>query len=79
MTNLAQLRPGQSGVVCCTELSPPDARRLSQAGIVPGRRVRVLARLPLGGPVVVAVDWGMLALERELAVGVRLVAGGGRR
>jgi ferrous iron transport protein A len=46
--------------------------RLAELGFLPGERVRLIARLPLGGPLAVRIGTGTFALRREEAACVRV-------
>jgi ferrous iron transport protein A len=67
---LSDLAKGQSARVLCVAASGADVpvdltRRLSELGFLPGERVQVLARGPLGGePVAVRVGTSTFALRR---------------
>jgi ferrous iron transport protein A len=50
--------------------------RLAELGFLPGERVRLIARLPLGGPLAVRVGTGTFALRREEAACVRIAVRG---
>jgi Fe2+ transport system protein FeoA len=67
---LATLVAGTEGVV--TSVHGEERHRLLALGLSPGCRIRVLSRLPLGGPLVVGLEWGLLALDRNLAYAVRV-------
>ena len=75
---LSDLAKGQSarvvGVVPSAADVPPDlTRRLADLGFLPGERVHVLARGPLGGePVAVRVGTATFALRRLEADCIRI-------
>ncbi len=52
----------------------PHRAELAREGLVPGREVAVVARAPLGGPVVVTLGRARLALSADVAAGVWTVA-----
>jgi Fe2+ transport system protein FeoA len=62
---LADLAPGEEGVLDGIELPGPDARRLMELGFVPGMRVRAAGAAPGGDPRVFRVDGSEIALRRE--------------
>jgi Fe2+ transport system protein FeoA len=64
---LADLAPGEEGVLEGIELPGPDARRLMELGFVPGMRVRAAGAAPGGDPRVFRVDGSEIALRRETA------------
>ncbi len=69
---LSDLKPGDSGrVLALLEPSPRLEARLYGVGLMPGRRFRVLARLP--GVVVVEVGGRMAALDESVAGKVLVV------
>ena len=67
---LADLQPGQSGVV--TELSgPPTVKlRLLEMGLTPGIPVRVIRLAPLGDPIEIQVRGYRLSLRRTEAAAI---------
>jgi ferrous iron transport protein A len=75
---LSDLAKGQSARVTGLEASGPDVppdltRRLADLGFLPGERVQVLARGPLGGePVAVRVGTATFALRRLEADCIRI-------
>jgi ferrous iron transport protein A len=75
---LSDLAKGQSARVVGVVASGPDVprdlmRRLSDLGFLPGERVQVLARGPLGGePVAVRVGTSTFALRRLEADCIRI-------
>jgi DtxR family Mn-dependent transcriptional regulator len=55
--SLESLSPGDGGIfVRVSDADPEMLRYLSNRGILPGGRIRVLERQPFGGPLVVSVD-----------------------
>ena len=65
---LAQADPGESmRVAGVTDEVPEMLRYLGEIGLVPGVRVEVLEKAPLGGPVTIAVDGTRHAISLELA------------
>ena len=78
---LAELPVGASGyVVAVRHPLPRVIARLVGAGVVPGRRVRVAARLPTVVLVEVGASGRLVALDRRLAEGVLVApvgSGGG--
>jgi Fe2+ transport system protein FeoA len=65
MRCLAELRPGEEGVV--TDLRGDDALRvrLMEMGLLRGERVRVLKYAPLGDPLELLVGGYHLSLRRQ--------------
>jgi DtxR family transcriptional regulator, Mn-dependent transcriptional regulator len=67
--SLDTLKAGEEGVfVRVSDADPEMLRYLSDHGIAPGDRVRVIERQPFGGPLLVSFDGG----EREQAIGGQL-------
>jgi DtxR family transcriptional regulator, Mn-dependent transcriptional regulator len=67
--SLDTLQAGEEGVFVRVSDSDPDMLRyLSQCGIAPGERVRVIERQPFGGPLLVRFAHG----AREQAIGIQL-------
>lgn len=64
---LAQLRPGESGVLDRLELPEDIARRLMELGFLPGHKVTPARSAPGGEPRVYQVDGSEVALRRETA------------
>ena len=75
---LSELAKGQCARVVRVEASGADVpadltRRLADLGFLPGERVQVLARGPLGGePVAVRVGTATFALRRQEADCIRI-------
>ncbi len=61
--SLRGLVPGQSGTVCAV----PPSGLLPALGIRCGKRLRVVARNVVGGPIVVLVDRRAIAIGRAIA------------
>ncbi|MBI5957831.1 MAG: ferrous iron transport protein A [Chloroflexi bacterium] len=71
---LADLQPGESGVVKELHSTGLQRRRMMDLGVVPGTVIRVEMRSPLGDPVAYRVRGAMIALRREQAQLVYLEA-----
>jgi Fe2+ transport system protein FeoA len=73
-TSLADLHPGESGIV--QEIAPacpaPQRRRLLDLGLVPGTLVRAELRGAVAGPVAYEIRGALIALRREQAAMVRI-------
>ncbi len=63
---LADLRVGESAILCELELAPPVAEHLMNLGFVPGLEVKVLRSGPGGDPRVYRVDGTEVAMRRDL-------------
>jgi ferrous iron transport protein A len=82
-TRLSDLAVDASGSVLAVEAPSgvPHSDlplRLAELGFLPGQPVRLIARLPLGGPLAVRVGTGTFALRREEAACVRIAVRGER-
>jgi len=64
---LADLQPGQTGTVTELQSAGLQRRRLMDLGVVPGTRVRVELRSPLGDPVAYRVRGALVVLRQEQA------------
>lgn len=69
---LAELEPGASARIESVDGSSPVGRRLRDLGFVPGTRVSVVRRAPLGDPVVYELRGMRLCLRRSEAQRVRV-------
>lgn len=70
MTHLNKLAPGQRARVVRYEADGPLCRRLSELGILPGRRIEYLRDAPLGDPLELRVGSSRLSLRHADAAGV---------
>lgn len=64
---LADLRPGESGIVTELHSQGPVRRRMMDLGMVPGTVITVEMNSPLGDPVAYRVRGALVALRREQA------------
>jgi Fe2+ transport system protein FeoA len=64
---LADLLPGQTGVLDSIDLPESDARRLMELGFLPGLVVTAARRSPFGDPRLFQVDGSEIAIRRETA------------
>jgi Fe2+ transport system protein FeoA len=69
---LADLVPGESGVIAGIAGDPASARRLMELGLVPGTPVEVVRLAPLGDPVELRVRQVHLSLRRSEARRIRV-------
>lgn len=67
-TTLAKLPQGHWGKICQVLGSGPSLVRLQELGLVPGTKVRVVRRAPLGEPIEVEVRGSRLAMRNHEAV-----------
>ena len=70
--SLAQLRAGEVGLVRAPEPGDEIPRRLQDLGFVPGTRLRVVRRAPLGDPVEVELRGYRLCLRTEQLLSIRV-------
>jgi ferrous iron transport protein A len=70
--HLADLRPGEAGVLDVIDLPEDDARRLMELGFLPGSLVTAARRSPFGDPRLFRVDGSEIAIRRETAQQVTL-------
>ena len=72
MTTLAQLKPGQKGII---KNIVPSAltSKLLEMGLLPGKEVKFGFRAPLGDPIAVRVSGYFLSLRLDEANLVELV------
>ncbi|HXV53057.1 MAG TPA: metal-dependent transcriptional regulator [Solirubrobacterales bacterium] len=74
--SLADLEPGESGVFC--RVSDADSemlRYLDRLGIHPGAELRLRAREPFDGPLLIEADGAEHALGRRVAAAMRVMVG----
>ena len=67
---LADMKPGESAIVCCVRPGEKDRRRLLEMGFVSGTTLRFVRSAPLGDPVQVEVRGYQLSLRRAEARGI---------
>jgi ferrous iron transport protein A len=70
--SLADLAPGEEGVVLDVKGRDPASRRLLDLGLIRGTHVRVLRRAPLGDPVVYELRGYRLCLRASDAARVSM-------
>lgn len=63
MVRLATLRPGQSCRLVSIEGERAFRRRLMELGLLPGTKLRLVRRMPLGGLLELEVRGGHLSLR----------------
>jgi ferrous iron transport protein A len=71
--SLAQLVPGEGGVIARLEGDPQIARRLMELGLVPGTTVALVRLAPLGDPIELTVRGIHLSLRRSEAERIHVV------
>ena len=70
MKSLADLAVGEAGIVREVEAARGTRRRLLELGLLPGTRVEVLRRAPLGDPLVVRLRAYSLSIRKREAARV---------
>jgi len=71
---LADLNPGEKGVVASIELPPPEAARLMELGFIPGTQVEAAGCAPGGDPLIFRVDGAEIALRAATAAQLKIRA-----
>jgi ferrous iron transport protein A len=72
ITHLDNLPPGLAATVCHLHGSIELTARLRALGIKPGRRVQVIRRAPLSGPLQVRAGQTDIILRRHEAAGIHV-------
>ena len=70
---LDTLASDESGTIVRLEGDPVAVRRLMELGLVPGTRITLVRRAPLGDPIELTVRDVHLSLRRSEAVGIHVV------
>ena len=75
---LSGMCAGSSGMVDSIHLECDDSFRLREMGFMPGERLRLVRRAPLGDPIEVEIGGAHLALRHAEAalIHVRIIPGG---
>lgn len=71
--NLAQLAPGETGVVETVKLSPERHLYFLELGFTPGEEVRFIRTSPWGDPIEVEILGVRLGIRREEAQGIQVI------
>ena len=71
---LTELEIGASAVVDRLPADVPNLRRIREMGVVPGTRVKLLRRAPLGDPLEISVRGGLLSLRIQEAALIQVRA-----
>lgn len=72
---LDRLEPGESGAIAGLDGDPAIVRRLMELGLVPGTRVEVVRRAPLGDPIELRVRDVHLSIRRRDAARIHVATG----
>ena len=73
-TKLSELPPGQSGVISHMPSGRAALTRLREMGLVPGTKVTLIRRAPLGEPIEICVHGSRLAMRNHEAAFIELAA-----
>ena len=71
---LDDLAPGEAGVIVRVDADAAIARRLMELGLVPGTRVEVVRRAPLGDPVELRLRQVHLSIRRTEAAHIHVAS-----
>ncbi|MFZ4593188.1 MAG: FeoA family protein [Verrucomicrobiaceae bacterium] len=69
---LSDLRQGQSGLIAFIPAGRPSLTRLREMGLVPGTRVTVVRRAPLGEPIEISLRGSRVAMRNHEAAHIQL-------
>jgi ferrous iron transport protein A len=69
---LAELAPGDAGVIARVEGDDGIARRLLDLGFIPGTRVTLVRRAPLGDPISFELRGARICLRRSEAARIHV-------
>lgn len=75
-STLAELPVGTDAIVQAMPTGRPALTRLRELGIVPGTRVRVTRRAPLGEPIEISVRGSCLSMRNHEAAHIVISAAG---
>jgi len=67
LRRLSELRPGEEGVVTRIVGKGVAVRRIADMGLIPGTKVRVLRKAPLGDPIEFEIRGYNLSLRKDEA------------
>ena len=73
-TRLSELPAGSSALIESLESGFASLTRLRELGLVPGTRVKIIRRAPLGEPVEIGVRGSTLAMRNEDASRIRIAS-----
>jgi len=72
VASLNELPRGVEAVIEAVDAEGPLARRLADLGFLPGTRVAMIRRAPLGDPSVYEIRGSQFCLRRSEAAGIRV-------
>jgi ferrous iron transport protein A len=73
-TKLSELPEGSSAVIESLLSGRSSLTRLRELGLVPGTRVRIVRRAPLGEPIEISVRGSMLAMRNQDAAHISITS-----
>ena len=73
---LNQLSVGASAVINALPLGVDSLTRLRELGLVPGTKIRLIRRAPMGDPLEVSVRGSRLAMRRSEAIQIEVLSEG---
>ena len=71
---LSELPAGQSGVISSIASGRSSLTRLREMGLVPGTRVKMVRRAPLGEPIEISLHGSRVAMRNHEASFIELAA-----
>jgi Fe2+ transport system protein FeoA len=71
---LSDLPAGRSAVITAMPSGRPALTRLRELGLVPGTKVKVVRRAPLGEPIEICVRGSRIAMRNHEAAHIELAA-----
>ncbi|MDR0271738.1 MAG: ferrous iron transport protein A [Clostridiales bacterium] len=63
--SLAEMKPGETAIVCALTASGSIRRRLQDIGLIPGTKVECVQKSPLGDPIAYTIRGSVIALRCE--------------
>lgn len=69
---LSELPEGASAIIESIPAGIPALTRLRELGLVPGTRIRLVRRAPLGEPIEIAVRGSLLAMRNKDAANISI-------
>jgi ferrous iron transport protein A len=71
--SVRDLKIGESGIICCLN-DPEMSLKLLEMGCIPGEKVKLNSRAPLGDPITIIVNDYTLSLRLDEAATIMLKA-----
>ena len=73
MDNLLNLPVGETARVIAVQGGMGMQRHLANLGIIPGKKVRKIIAQPIGGPMILEVEGGRIAIGRKMAQRIKII------